>query len=83
MQDYYKQFARAISIYGRKWSKMCIDPSIGLPSNLKGSNLNEKWKSMDIDVTMWISCSEDDSGSDDFEDFNGEEYQPKPVLRCS
>jgi hypothetical protein len=38
---------------------------------------------MDIDVTMWISCSEDDSGPDDFEDFNGEEYQPKPVLRCS
>jgi hypothetical protein len=74
MQDYYKQFVRVISIYGRKWSKMCTDSSIGLPSNLKGSNLKEKWKSIDINVTMWISSSEDDSDPNDFEDFNGEEY---------
>jgi hypothetical protein len=74
MQDYYKQFARAMSIYGRKWSKMCTDPIIGLPSNLKGSNLKEKWKLMDINVTMRISSSEDDWDPDDFEDFNGEEY---------
>jgi hypothetical protein len=29
---------------------------------------------MDINVTMWISSSEDDSDPNDFEDFNGEEY---------
>jgi hypothetical protein len=38
-EDYYKQFAIAMSIYGHEWSKMCIDPHIGLPSNLKGRNL--------------------------------------------
>lgn len=71
-EDYYKQFAIAMSIYGRKWSKMCTDPRIGLPSNLKGSNLKDKWRSMDIDD---ISCSEDDSDPDDFEeDSDGEEY---------